>query len=241
MRLKSVVKYNLSEMKNSILIFYGIIAAIIVLSCFLTTVMSVNVSGGGMELASAIFLFVCGLNSFKQNYLFLSTNGITRKTQFYGFFISSSTVAVLMGAIDTIYANTLYELMDNNTLFNILFEGFVKEASRPLTIIMGFVCNVVLYLSVMTLGYFITTLYYRMSKALKIIVSVGVPAWFLIILPLLIESSSKMSKWIDEITNSLKFLYNGNNPAIGALFLLALTAILGGLSFLLVRRAPVKQ
>lgn len=247
MRLKSVVKYNISETKYSILIFYGIIAAIFVL----LAVSVVSISGtnnennfiGGAEMSSAIFLFVVGLNSFKNNYLFLSTNGITRKAQFYGFLISSLLFVAVMGAIDTAYGNIINQFVNYRPMFSQIYGDWIAEVLRPLGVIISFLWSSVLYLFALVLGYFITTLYYRMSKMLKIIVSVGVPVLFTMILPAIDAAftNGKIYGWIGDLFLLLGGFKNGVNPLIGIISLVVGIALLSGLAYLLVRKAPVKE
>ncbi len=245
MRLKSVVKYNISETKNSILIFYGIMAALlIVFSVISTTVTSGGYSNNsGGEVASAIFLFVVGLNSFKQNFLFLSTNGVTRKTCFYGFVISSLIIATGMAVIDTTYGTILGLSPNYSSLFTQLYNEWAAEASKPLSILISFVWNAVLYLFTMCLGYFITTLYYRMSKGLKITVSVGIPVFFTIVLPIIDSevTNGRITKWIGTLFVYLMGVKGENLPLIGVLSLIIAVALLLAWAFMLVRRAPVKE
>lgn len=246
MRLKSVVKYNISEMKYSVLIFYVIIAAIMMLITVAVVGISSNgnvirFGGGGVEIASAIFLFVCGLNSFKPNYLFLSTHGITRKAQFYGFLISSLLIALIMGAIDTAYGNILREFVDYETMFRQIYSGFVSDTVNPLVLLLGLVWSAALYFFAMVLGYFITTLYYRMSKMLKIIVSVGFVALILNILPALDQTfnDGKIISWIGKLFLTLAGVKT--TPLIAVISLVVSIAIFSGLAYFLVRRAPVKE
>jgi hypothetical protein len=194
-------------------------------------------------MASTIFLFVVGLNSFKQNYLFLSANGITRKAQFYGFLITSLLVALVMSIIDTSYGSILSEFVNYKSMFYQTYEGGVTGLSKPLITLMSFVWNAALYLLALTLGYFITTLYYRMSKILKIIVSIGVPALFFTILPIIdsIVTGGKIYRWIGELLLSMAGTRNGYNPLIAVVSLVMGSVVLVGLAFLLVRRAPVKE
>lgn len=246
MRLKSVVKYNISETKNSILVFYGIMVAVIVLLGISFVSLDSNGTAsfvGGAEMASAIFLFVVGLNSFKQNYLFLSTNGITRKTQFCGFLISALPIASVMAAIDTIYGNILAQFINYNSMFYQMYKGWVIGTSKPIIILTGFVWSAALYLFALTLGYFITTLFYRMSRLLKIIVSIGVPTLFLTVLPGIdsVVTNGKIYGWFGGLFLSLGGLKNGSNPFIAVISLLVEMAILAGLAYLLVRRAPIKE
>jgi len=247
MRLKSVLKYNISETIRSMLVFYGVMVAVLVFFVVSMGVVMIKSDGvsfaGGAEMASAIFLFVLGLNSFKQNYLFLSSNGITRKAQFYGFLISSLPVVAVMGAIDTAYGNILGEFINYNAMFSQMYNGFVLDTPKPFILLIGFVWSAALYLFAITLGYFITTLYYRMSKLLKIIISVGVPMLFFTVLPGIdsVVTGGKIYGWMGELFISLAGLKNGSNPFVAVISLLIASAILAGLAFLLVRKAPVKE
>jgi hypothetical protein len=241
MRLKSVVKYYIFDSKNGILIFYAVIAAVMVLFSF--SIVSVNDNNnvllGGADMASAIFLFVAGLNSFKQNYLFLSTNGITRKAQFQGFLIIALMIAAGMAAIDTIYSNILSQFVNYKSMFSQLYSGISDNLNTLSFILENYVWSITLYLFSMLLGYFITTAYYRMSRALKIIISVSVPVFFSMVFPAIdyAITGGKISRWIGD---AMSFCI-GKNPFIATVSYVAGAALFSGLSYLLVRRAPVRQ
>jgi len=246
MRVKSVVKYNLNEMKNGILIFYGIILLIIILFTISFVSVSINDSHSslsGIEMSSAVFLFVVGISFFKQNYLFLSTNGVTRKAQFSGFLVTSVVIAAIMAAVDTIYGDILPELVNYNPLFKQAYSGFAATAPNFVTILTGFAWSTFLYLSMLVLGYFIRVLYYRMSRLLKIVVSIGVPAFYTVILPILDFKFTKgmISKWITELCKTMAGLNGGYNPYAGIMFTIMGTVILACLAYLLMRKAPVKD
>lgn len=246
MRLKSVVKYNINDIKYGVMIYYVVIAAIMALLTVMLAEGSANISNdnigfvSGAE-ASAIFLFVCGLNSFKQNYLYLSTNGITRKAQFFGFLISSVIIAAVMAAIDTATTNILNIFLDYRPMFYQIYKAYTAESSQLINTVMDFIWSIVVYLFALVIGYFITTLYYRMSKMLKIVVSVGVPALFMIGSPILTIYLAEMG-YMDKFYKVIAFLGYGNgNPAIAVIITLIETAVVAGLAYLLVRRIPVKE
>lgn len=71
MKRKAAVRYLLHSYRNPLLIFYGIILLVSLLVC---TLMEVQVAGEGkvssVNGASVIFLFVCGLNAFKEDFCF---------------------------------------------------------------------------------------------------------------------------------------------------------------------------
>ena len=146
-----------------------------------------------------------------------------------------------MAAIDTATTNILNMFMNYRPMFYQFFKDFTSESSQLINTVMDFTWSTVIYLLALVIGYFITTLYYRMSKMLKIIVSVGVPAMFMIGSPTLTIYLVKMG-YIDEFYKLMGFIGYGNgNPTIAVIVALVEAAVVAGLAYLLVRRAPVKE
>jgi hypothetical protein len=246
MRLKSIVKYYFSDIKNSVIIFYLIIAAIAMLiGCSVTFATESNVEGtiGGGEMATVIFVFIVGLNSFKQNFLFLSVNNIPRTRQFQGFVLSALAVSGIMAAVDTTYASILSEFVNYSSAFMQIYGDWITQTSKPFVIATSFIWSTVLYMAAITGGYLITSLYYRMIKLLKIIVSIGVPVMLSIVLPAVDATlaGGRIGKWLQEVLLVVGGLGNGINPYIAVLSLVVGTAVVAVLSFLLVRKAVVKE
>jgi quinol-cytochrome oxidoreductase complex cytochrome b subunit len=101
-----------------------------------------------------------------------------------------------------------------------------------------------LYISVLVLGFLIATLYYRLSKVLKYVVSIGVPVFFLMILPILDTTLAEGNIYKTIITFML-FIFgkttNGFNPYYTIISSLAISIILFVISYLLLRRATIKD
>ncbi len=246
MKLKSVIKYNFSNLKNGVLIFYLVILAVIMLlgsSINFKSSSNVNISSGGIEIASFIFLFVVGLNSFKEDFLFLSVNNVPRKLQFKAFLITSLSVSFLMAAIDTTYSNILGSFFTYKPVFIQIYEKWTVQTSTPLVIISAFIWSTVLYLAAYLVGYLITNLYYYMNRTAKIIVSIGVPVWFTILLPIIDSSitKGKIMNFIGDVFLLLGGLRGTINPYIAVLSLLLICVATAGISFLMVRKAVVKN
>ena len=72
----------------------------------------------GMELSTVIFIFVCGLNSFKSNFYFAKSNGISRKTFIKGLLISIIPIALVMSIIDIIINRINNIFIKNPTLYD---------------------------------------------------------------------------------------------------------------------------
>lgn len=238
MKLKKVSKYMLSEMKNSILIFYLVIL-------FITIFFSVSASDGntsfnGMEMASSIFLFVLGLNSFKTNYLFLLSNGIPRRTQFRGFFLAAISVAAGIAVINRIFEALFTRVINYNNMFDMIYKQVTQS---PVNSTISILWSITVSMFAITLGYFITLAYYRMAKTLKIIISIGVPAFFFVILPYFAFKWSSIET-INRVESTIRTLFGVNGeyrPMNAVVTFLVLTVVLSALSYLLIRKAPVKE
>lgn len=244
MRIKSTIKYNLDGMKLGLGIFYCIIAVLITLALVngLDRRSKVNFIGG-MEAVTLIFLFVSGLNSFKSNFKFLSANGVSRKTQFKAFLISAFVISVFMAVIDTIWSNILPEFIAYRSMFAQAYSGWFPETTKVVLYGANFTWLIAYYCFTFVLGYLITALYYRMPKLLKIVVSVGVPGLLFVALPIIdtAYSNGRISQFVSDFFEVTGGLRNGINPFIGVISLLSGTAIVAILSFLLVRKAAVRE
>lgn len=245
MRIKAVVKYFLSEIKTAVVIYYLIMLAVTTLigySIILTAGHGKSFVGGG-EMASLIFLFVVGLSSFKQNFLFLSTNNVPRRTQFKGFLLAALILCVAMAFIDTTYSIIAVQFMDYRSAFYQMYGEWYIRTFILVKIAVNFLYNFALYLLSYLGGYFITNLYFRMNKMLKIIVSIGVPAIFTIILPALESAVTKgrIFSFLGDVLLVLSGLKDGVNPYIAILSLTGGAAVASGLCFLLLRRAVVRK
>ena len=225
------------------LIFFLIILVMVPLSIFIkSTQIDLNiviVRLNGLELTSMIFLFVAGLNSFKEDFLFFSANGISRKTQFYGFVASTIPVVLIMSVIDTVYGTILKVLLDYNSVFTMAYIQY--DANAIIMKLATVVWLALLYLTILMIGYFITVLYFRMSKGWKIGVSIAVPMLFLYILPAMDEM---LFSW--RITNAMTKAFdtlmgNGQNPYIAMFTFLVVTLIFAALSYSLIRKSEVRE
>ncbi len=183
MKTKSIVKYYLYELKNSILTFYFIMLQGCIATYIIYKLSDGKVYSTGIELATIIFIFVLGLNLFKSQFLFLIQNGVTRKANFIGF-VASTPVVIVFAIIDSFVSIIMHNLTGYESIFNTLY-GSTIQGYGLMYIFKSILFLTVIYGSFLMLGYFITTLYYAMNKAMKIIVSVGVPVFVFIVLPII--------------------------------------------------------
>lgn len=246
MKFKAALKYQLSDMKRPLIIFYIVIYCIISLMLVQQASMK-NIgefSSSGIEMASVIFLFVAGLNSFKVTFHLFLANGISRKTMFKSYITSLLPIVAGMAIIDTLNGLLLSSPGHYRPMFYAMYQphyGAVRSMTAGMYLD-GFIWMFFLYAFATMAGFFLTTLFYRMNKALKLLVSIGVPVFFFIVLPY-IDTTLFMGK----IYNAIWYIFrlaggflNGHNPYIAVLSCAISFALFGGLSFLAMRKATVK-
>lgn len=252
MNIKATTKYQINSFIKSVLVFYLVI---ILTTIFFGIIISVGASSNanvmnisGMEMSTIIFLFVMGLNSFKESFLMLLQNSVTRKTMFVSRLISIFITCVLMSIIDRLIIGLggLFSFSNKNNnisgLYEMIFEKRVVSLNPILMNLEAVLIMSGLYIAVILVGYLITTAYYRMNKILKVVVSVGVPVTVFIIWPIadVTYFDGEISKTIGRF---LVFVFGGKtgNPYNLLISCVVLIMVCIGLSWLLIRNAVEKS
>ena len=249
MRIKSAYKYQLNELKRPVIIYYGIIIAICIFIVAAEKVWHAGSSVSGLEGATLIFLFVCGLNAFKVPFHMFMANGISRKSMFIGTIAAFATAAAGMALIDSVIWLGMSTLSPYHSLVEgtyAVWYGYLDVHKTVALVIGAFIWQMVAYLTVSVAGLFLTTAFYRMSKPVKLLVAIGVPALLFIIWPImdaalfdgaLTRALVDACGWISSLISKLVGVGNPYGTVlINSFWILALA----GLIWLLMRRATVK-
>jgi len=133
--------------------------------------------------------------------------------------------------------------MNYKSVFLQLYGSSYLHAGGAAVYFDGLLWSITSYLCAAMTGYLITTLYYRMSKAVKITFSIGVPAMFFIVLPY-IDGTLANGVIFQAIGSFFAFVNgfsNGFNPYYAVVSGALCFLLLSGLSYLLVRRAVIKD
>lgn len=250
MNIKTAVKYQINEYIKSIKVYY--LVAILVL-IFFGVLASINTSSsfnstGGIEWSSIIFLFILGLNSFKETFLMMLQNGTTRKTMFVGRLITIGVTGAFMAIIDRFIVNVgglMNNLITRYTVGGMYEEMFNARAETMHIVTLNLEAILIttgIYIVAMMFGYFTTTAYYRMNRMLKVAVSIGVPTTVMIILPLL-DVTVFRGKIAIAINKILRFVFGGaaGNPYNLLLSCILCSVVGAGLTWLLIRKAVEKN
>ncbi|HZJ83191.1 MAG TPA: hypothetical protein VFD57_05205 [Clostridia bacterium] len=253
MKSLTVARYQIEDSRNSIRNYYIIFISIIAILAFISIRLSdqAKLTSSGLEFATVIFLFVAGLNSFRTSFLFLQSNNVSRRTFFKGAIMGVMPIAFFMSIID-ILINRIYNIFVKSPTNFDMFYGTLRDitqgndlykwsAANDIGTLFGtFVFQFAVYSMVFILGIFISVLYYRSNKITKVMISV-VPA-MLLVFSYNIFQLFPISFW-NAIGNFIGGAsgWNSRNPYIGFLSFFMLSLILSGLSYLLIRRAVVKE
>ncbi len=247
MKTRVAYRYQVSESYKSVIVFYCIIIAVYILT--FVAALSFNRDGGsvsftgGMDIASIIFLFVLGLCSLKENFCMLSQNGLSRKTIFIGWLLTAISMAIFMALADRLIATVaglVGSTMQNYTAVN-LFEMSYKISGFPM-----YIANILfsfsLYLMIIMKGYFITNLFFRLSKIGKTLVAIIVPLFIFILYPALDFSMTggEITKFLIGVAAYLLGHFN-NLPWLAVITFLVGAGVFSLFAWLLMRKAVVRK
>ncbi len=238
-KMLKIIRYQLSDTKKAIIIYYSILICIVLMFAYLRNSGTVSFGKGdgnrdfiGFSISTMIFLFVSGLNSFKVNFKFLQAHGISRTTQYKSSILTFALLTAFMACVSLISVNIINLLIPYQTLHNSIFpEG---------TLIQNFVWTFSAYFFCVTIGWFITMLYYRCGKLMKTLISL-LPVFIIILLSVANNlTDGRSSVEILDLMRTGMGLKDGNSMT-GALSFFMLSAVSLFFSYLLIRKAPLKD
>lgn len=250
MSLKASIGYQLKDNIKSIVIFYVVIICVISLiaSSIAIPGNDGNTNLNGMEFATVIFLFILGLNSFKENFHMLLQNGLSRKTLFIGAVLTMIAISIGMAFIDSgllILSNLVADKVDGLIVISTFEMGYsehIAGISKMQIFAERLIFQIMMNLTVALIGYFITIAYYLMNKTLKTIVSISIPVGLFVVLPLIDSTfaNGSISKLINDMID-LAFGIKTQNPYCAMIAFLLASVVFGSLGWLMSRRAIIKN
>ena len=252
MNIRATYKTMMKDFLKSAVIYYSVMLAVLLLGLIALLVFDNGNGSMGMnfDLSGYIFIFVFGLNSFKENFKFFNQNGVSRKT----FYITR--VAVLVSATLTMVVldRILFTLISfiNMKGFSVVYMfDFVTEITKD-TVAISFatvqhsfkeilgisLASLCTYMTFYGMGCFINLVFYRLGNFGKTIVGAGVPVFCLILLPLAdnILLNGAIGREFMKLVN-FTFSSIGNISLVFILISLACMVF----TYFLMRRAPIKN
>lgn len=235
-RTLKVATWQLQDSRKTILIFYGVVIAV------LTLIIMVNLlygsdqgKSGGLDANEMVFCFVLGLNSFTSAFKFTQANNISRRCLFKASLAFFASIAALLAITSNIIGAILRAIMPYESMMMQLYRIEVW----PTQLVWSFALNTF----AIFLGWLITMIYYRSSKVQKTLVSLS-PAFLIFGLVYLNNRTGGKvgAALIRAIGKALGFADVLNpNPLVAAFSFLIGAACCAALSFLLIRRAPIRS
>lgn len=255
MNRKPVVRYQFRNYFHIFRIYYLVIYCMMLIAFIQRYLFKPSpdsdISISGLEFATIITIFITGLTTFKEPFRFFVSNGVSRR-RFYTQTVASlgvlSAVIAVVDSINTLIFSLIFHYysfyasiisMDSTHFMSgrNISSAFIYTAAL---IVRSFFWSLFAYFAFAALGLFITVLYYRMNRTLKIAVSVGVPMLLFVGLPLLSQyvPGRLVSNAIIAVMEW--WMQCAVNPLADMLSRLALAAVFAGLAFLMIRRVDVK-
>lgn len=247
MKSLKIAKMNAEGIMKAAIIYYFIFICVII---GLIAVSDGRSTLSGIEVSTVIFIFVCGLNSFKSNFYFAKSNGVSRKTFIKGLLISSVPIALVMSIIDIIINRinnifiknpTFYDMAYGNSVGYIskIYDGSWVQSNSPNTIFNTILFQFSLCLLAYVIGIVINMIYYRANKYVKVLVS-AIPVALIILKGNLSMRNPSLTLRINEFTNYI-FGFNPSNVFACITTFLVFTVVLSAIAFLLIRKATIKE
>ena len=233
--IKEAVKYQLIKFGETIRGYYATMLVVLMLAIYLMKTRMEGVIVTGVEGITIIVIFALALSSFADTLKMFLQNGISRQTIFLSYLMTVTGMSFIMAFISkmtTIILRFIFkeELAVSSTAY-IRNHSMLKSLD-------GFLQTVKNHMIAAMLGYFISIIYYRMSKKLRSVVFYGglalVPA--ISMTAPYNQVSRTLYEWIIIWTASIvKFIIQNNYYLINVVLL----CILGSLSYQLLKKIVV--
>ncbi|MCJ8171687.1 hypothetical protein [Clostridium botulinum] len=237
-----ICKYQLKTSIKPILIYYSILIGFLLLILIEKfTSQNSNVQSSGVEMSTAIFIFVMALNSFKSSFYFSQGNNISRNSFIIGTIKAGIIMAAALSLIDVII-NRIYNIfIICPTNFDMIYTkaiygidaGWEPILTHSISNSFGtYIWTFAVYVFLFMLGLLITIIYFRLNKLGQIVL-----LFFPVIL--IVVTSGFYSYIPTGVWEFIKnaFGINTKNPYIAILtfIILSILAIAG--QYLLIKKA----
>ena len=242
MKIKPMLMYQLKGMTRS---YFVVMAAVLALT--LGSAIMASFTGnigmlGGMELTTIIYLIIASINCYGEELKLSIQNAASRKTFYISTAICVVITAFVSGLGDTVLSviGNACETTENSFNFASMYEqayndNYLNTSPVAMDYVKSFVLRFACYAGVLGFGKFVGALYYRLSKSLKIIVTLGV--YLLIVATFTIDSLYLSQIIVTKIGNTM--MWAQENSFNCALLGAAAAVIFFAASWIFTRRARV--
>lgn len=200
----------------------------------------------GFSLSVGLFGLVLGMVGIRENLRMLNQNGVSRRTAFLAEIISQAATAVLvsLGAAALLAAyRTLPGLVARVEVSDVCRMIYADEAAGPAGYLRLAVFSSAMTFSLAGVGQFWSVLYWRLSKFWTVAVSIAIPLAAIVGPAVLLTAADGPTATGEAVIRALAALgrFFAGSVWNAALVFLALAGVSFGLSWLLVRRAVIRE
>lgn len=240
-KLFNVVLYKLNSIKKSILILTLVMVLIALLSKIIEILIisrsktGQNVSSvfSGFDIIAVIFLFVGFMASFKETFNHLSVNSITRRLFFKSeiiFIVCASFILFIL----VFLLNGFYNLLGINTKFALysIYPNLTAATFSALFISLLFMAS--------SVGLLFTVLSYRYGTPMILFLSIS-PVLIFMIGPILVFRFGLRDILIKIFSYYFGYINNSPQPLAASLNFIITSAIFCGVSWIVMKKMPVKM
>ncbi len=189
LKISPLYQYSLRQNLNTMLWVYGfsigvplLIGGFLLLRMTRGFVDGTRVSSNGtVEFATTIALFVQMCVAIRSTMRLGVQNGRSRSTVIASETLTLVTVAAIYSAFNLLTELLIYPLFNEVTLFSSTYR--TSGLGPFMTVVAHFLFSFAMLMAVGSFGMFLSTMYWRLDKFWRVIVSVGIPVFMLFGLP----------------------------------------------------------
>ncbi|AVQ39740.1 hypothetical protein C7M56_14030 [Clostridium botulinum] len=238
-----ICSYQLETSIKSILVYYSILIGILLLVLIQKKFMYPysNIQSNGIEMATAIFIFIMALNSFKSSFYFSQGNNVSRNSFILGTIKSGVIISAALALIDIII-NRIYNLfIICPTNFDMIYRNSSYGVNSSWQVILKhsvvnsletYLWNLAVYIFLFMLGLLITIVYFRLNKLGQVVVSIIPVLLIVIVSNFYIYIPTEVWSFIGNA-----FGANTKNPYMAILTFIILSILEIAVQYLLIKKA----
>jgi hypothetical protein len=239
------------------IVFYLCFAAIAVVASIFTAVQSddqqMNIVYSNFELGSIIAVFMTSLFAYKESFRFSTANGISRRSHFAATLLAIGILSVVFSLIDTMISSISIAFSSYRPLYLEIFGSRYGVADWPAKLtsnfpnivqiqLENFLWSIFFHLFFAILAFFITVIFYRLNKVLKIVLIVspsfllnGISAFDIYV------CNGKIGAFFAWLIPYVFGNSTYNNPYLSILRIFAITVLFAAIAWMFARKSIVKK
>lgn len=250
MNLRPALKCRLSDLLKSAGLFYGVMILVLIFSFVVLQIAITrgsdtrgNFSAYGM--AATICTFVLGITVIRADLRLFLQNGVGRRTTFVAEFCSMVVIALGLAVAGELLVTAAQAVFAGSTsnfivvdLYQLMFANGNYAVLSLTQHIESIACFFTLFFSAFLCGSFISMVYYRLNTLWTVLISIAVPVLIFAVGPYIFIWLAQFQVFMDLIALIGRMI--AGSPWTFSLLFLIIGLVFALLTWLLMRRAPVK-